>query len=484
MRHPLRDVVVVVPGILGSRLERARRPIWGGAGVAAALLDPEGTLGLCGDGFAPEPDVVATGLIGRLAQFPGLSKIDAYDRLVDGLLAQFQLDKANFVTFPYDWRLSCRVNAKQLACRIWPVLDARRRTHPGAGFVFICHSMGGLIVQHFTDVLGGAADTHEVVTLGTPFRGAAKAFEVISRGWPARLPGIRSRFRRLAQRLPSVYELLPRYRAIVDGSERRLLAPADLAPGASFALFEQAEVFHNALDLPGPRPYGRTVVAGVLQPTAQFARLEAGQVRILKRWKREDGTVLDERGDGTVPRQSFAPPEWRDDRHAVPFPHTHIGLPTTGAVLRTLRHVLTATPRAEQAGERAKLAIDVPDLVEAGTGVEVRCEIAEGDRGVPLLVCAEPVDGRRPPVTQSPRDHDGQLIARFDGLSPGDYRVSVSPAVPMPDVRPVWDALTVVDPALEAAGPARLTETDSLSPHRGHGGVESEGPHETYSDPH
>ncbi|MGH8934018.1 MAG: esterase/lipase family protein [Egibacteraceae bacterium] len=327
------------------------------------------------------------------------------------------------------------------------MLEARRRTDPKAGFVFVCHSMGGLIAQHFTDVLGGAVDTREVVTLGTPFRGAVRAFGVISRGWPAWLPGIRSRFRRLAQSLPCVYELLPRYLAIVDGSQRRRLMVADLAPEASLELFEQAAAFHEKLDLPGVRPYGRTVVAGVLQPTPQFARIEAGTVKILTRWERVDGTVLDERGDGTVPRQSLAPPEWRDDRHAVPFAHTHVGLPTTDAVLRTLHHVLTATPRAEQADERAKLALDVPDLAEAGAGVEVRCEVAEGDPAIPLLVRAEAVDSTRPPVVKSPRDRDGQLTAILDGLPPGDYRVSVGPALPMPDVRPVWDALTVVDPA-------------------------------------
>ncbi len=447
MRHPVRDIVVVVPGILGSRLERAGKPIWGGAGVAHALVDPEGALGLRGDGFAPEPDVAAVGLIGRLAQFPGLSKIDAYDRLVDGLTERFELDRGNFVTFPYDWRLSCVTNARLLAERIFPVLEARRRAYPDAGFVFVCHSMGGLIAQHFTDVLGGAVDTREVVTLGTPFRGAVKAFGVISQGWPGRLPGIRSRFRRLARTLPSVYELLPRYLAILDGQERRRLATADLAPGARLELFEKAAAFHDKLDLPGARPYGRTVVAGVLQPTEQFARLELGTVRVLKRWERGDGTVLDERGDGTVPRQSLAPPEWRDDRHAVPFPHTHVGLPTTNAVLRTLNHVLTATPRAEQALERAKLAIDVPDLAEAGGAVEVCCEVAEGDRGIPLLVRAEPVDSKRPPLVKSPRDRGGELVAVLDGMPPGDYRVSVGPALPMPDVRPVWDALTVVDPA-------------------------------------
>lgn len=221
-RHPVGDVVVIVPGIGGSRLQRDGHTIWGGRHVISALVSPESTLALRGDGFVPEPDVRAVGLLGRLAQLPGLSKIDAYDRLVDQLRASFKFDPSNFIVFPYDWRLSCTVNARLMAERICPVLDERRRTEPGAGFVFVCHSMGGLIAQQFTDVLGGDVDTKDVITLGVPFRGAVKALGVLSNGWPPSLPIIRSRFRRLARTLPSVHELLPRYRAIIDGSQRRV----------------------------------------------------------------------------------------------------------------------------------------------------------------------------------------------------------------------------------------------------------------------
>lgn len=167
-------------------------------------------------------------LIGRLAQFPGLSKIDAYARLVDCLPASFQLDRANSVAFPYDWRFSCAVNARLLADRICPATIATR-----------CRSR-------------------------TP----------------------------------------------------------------------------------------------------------------------------------------------------------HVGLPTAEAVLRTLRHLLTATPKAEQAEPaRARLAIGIPDLVEAGVPVEVRCEVAEGDPDIPLLVGAEPVEGARPPMVKSPRDRDGELVAVLDGVA-------------------------------------------------------------------
>src|SRR5688572_19907653 len=97
MAFPVPDVVVVVPGILGSRLERDGRVIWGGAGTMGALLAPERLLGLHGSGFELEPDVRAVGLVGRLSQFPGLAAIDAYDRLLDQLRARFALSPANFL---------------------------------------------------------------------------------------------------------------------------------------------------------------------------------------------------------------------------------------------------------------------------------------------------------------------------------------------------------------------------------------------------
>ena len=146
---------------------------------------------------------------------------------------------------------------------------------PGSGSGYeLGRLIHGRVVQHFTDVLGGATDTKEVITLGTPFRGAVKALGVLSRGWPPWLPGIRSRCRRLARTLPSVYELLPRYQAVVEGSERRTVAAADLDPTESGGPFERAGAFRAALDTPGTRPYGRIVITRSLEPTPQFARVE------------------------------------------------------------------------------------------------------------------------------------------------------------------------------------------------------------------
>ncbi len=451
-RADVGDVLVVVPGILGSRLRhRERGLVWGGASTVTALLAPARTLALGGDGLCPDPDVTADGLVRFPQQIPGLWKVDAYSALVEGLHQRFFLDGSNLIVFAYDWRLSCATNARLLADRVEPVLAARRRRAPDAQLVFVAHSMGGLVVQYFADVLGGAADTKRIITIGTPFRGAAKALGAISRGTPARLPVIRSRVRDLVCTLPSVYELLPRYRAIIDGDTRRAMSAADLPKGADERLFAEACGFHTAIEQAPLGSYRRKVVVGSHQRTAQFASSAGGRLVVHDHWQAPDGTTLDERGDGTVPIQSVTPRGWDDYADADRFAQGHIALPGAEEVLGALDWVLSAPPRAEQGPRRAMLALEVPDLAEGGAPLEVTVEVAEGDRDVPLIVGVRPLTSQPPPGPRSPAREDGVLVARFDGLAAGDHIVRVSPAVRMPDVRPVWDLVTVVDPALATA---------------------------------
>jgi hypothetical protein len=433
-RDQVEDVLVIVPGILGSRLRhREHGVVWGGARTAVTFLRPS-TLGLATDGTRSDPDVTPDGLVGFPLQLPGLAKITAYTALLRSLDKHFELEpERNVVVFAYDWRLSCATNARLLQERLAPVLEARRRRHAQARLVFVAHSMGGLVVAHFTDVLGGAADTKRVITIGTPFRGAPKALGALAAPPSGPLSGVRGRIQALVRTLPSIYELLPRYRAIVDGDARRALVAADL-PEALQPGFARAGAFHDAIDRAPRGTYHRHVLIGSHQPTAQFATLDAGAVVLHERWAGRD-----ERGDGTVPRQSVTPAGWDDDADAVPFAQLHVALPGTSEVVRVLHHVLTARSRADQGPARAMLALSVPDLVLAGEPLIVHAEVAEGDGDVPLLVHAEPLDGSPPPRPTTARD------ARFDGLKPGDYRIRLEPAVRMPDVRPVWDLVTCVE---------------------------------------
>lgn len=340
--------------------------------------------------------------------------------------------------------------AAGMALGMKKALEERRRSHPGATLVFLCHSMGSLVVQHATDVVGLGSDTRRVITLGTPFRGTAKALGVLAGSWPSAAPFqcLRHQLSELAGTFPSVYELLPRYRAIVEGSTVRPIELGDLGLSGKDELFERSTAFHASLEVPGPRPYRRTVVVGSSQRTWQYAQVANGVVELLHAC---DGAA-DERGDGTVPRQSVPPPEWPDDGDAFPLPQAHLGPPYAPSTFRVVRNALTATPRDQQdMAERAQLALDVPDLVLAGTPASMLCEVVAGDPGVPLVVTVQQADSERAARATRPQMRDGRMTALFHDLPPGDYLVSLGPAGPISGVAPVHDAFTVVEPAVEAA---------------------------------
>lgn len=431
----IEDLLVIVPGILGSRLRHVEHGVvWGGAKTPATLLRPMRALRLGGDGRQADPKVQPDGLIELPLQLPGLSKIDAYTGLLKALRRDFALDDSNLLEFAYDWRLSCAFNARRLGEEV----EARRN---GRKVVFVAHSMGGLVVQHYTDVLGGGEHTKRVITVGTPFRGAAKALGAMAPAEGSPLSGVRDRIAEVVRTLPSVYELLPTYRAIVSLEGKRAMTAGDLPAAASTDLYAAAADFHAQGEAGDSAAYRRSVLIGSLQPTVQFASISAGQISLHQAWN-----DTDERGDGTVPRQSVAPPGWVDDADAEPFAQKHVALPSTKDVLRKLQHVLTATPRAAQGPVRAKLALDVPDLVDAGGALVVTAEIAEGEE-LPLKVHLKHSDGKRAKPPQSGAPTNGRFVARFGNLAPGDYFVCVEPGIRQPDVQPVWDLTTVIDPA-------------------------------------
>src|SRR5919201_3811087 len=112
MARPMADVVVVIPGILGSSLQRRGHEVWGLSLAAAfhALTSLGGSLrelALTDDSSDPDADldgVTAARVLPDLHQIPYVWKIDGYTRLIRALTSRFTLVPGqNYFEFPYDW---------------------------------------------------------------------------------------------------------------------------------------------------------------------------------------------------------------------------------------------------------------------------------------------------------------------------------------------------------------------------------------------
>src|SRR4051794_20279566 len=186
------DIYVLVPGILGSVLQKDGKDIFGlTAGAAFRALFSGGrnvaSLQMSEPAWEPPdpgdeeihpvPDlgdgVTADRLAADAHLIPGLWKVDGYGKVGEFVRKRFRLVPGqSYFEFPYDWRRDNRAAAHQLAasCRRW--LAERRKIYPDAQLVLVGHSMGGLVARYYLEVLGGWRDTRRLITFGTPYRGS------------------------------------------------------------------------------------------------------------------------------------------------------------------------------------------------------------------------------------------------------------------------------------------------------------------------
>ena len=133
------DLVVVLPGILGSVLERDGAPVWNHSLAALRHVLPPHRLAAA---LQIDEPLRPTRLIKGVHLMPGLWKIDGYGGLLRYLRGSLDFSRGNLVEFPYDWRLSCADNAVQLKETVERELTRWRETVPEARVSYLCHSMG------------------------------------------------------------------------------------------------------------------------------------------------------------------------------------------------------------------------------------------------------------------------------------------------------------------------------------------------------
>ena len=481
------DLVVAIPGILGSRLVRKE----GGRCVTVwdlsirrlpALLKAlvSGGVALEGNGVDPPDDGIEAVDLFSYQLLPGFFGVDDYASLIESL--ERSVSPRQVITFPYDWRLSNRHAARALervasdALRLWRAESG----HVQAKLWLICHSMGGLVARYFCEALGGAAETRAVITIGTPHRGSIRALEALVNG--KRLGPID--VTRMVRSLPSAYELLPLFPAVRQGSEDALDRRPDDAfdqrpddaftmvrvaelfgldpitgddvpgwvdpvreglspplPGLDRAMLKRALEFHAAIRGPAetragkgePSPYRLEAFFNRRQPTALSARLEGQHLQVFNthherragRWVEEDA-----RGDGTVPSFAAVPIEWDDTSRAVPLGERHAAMPAGAAVrdaiFNWLRPLDVRAKKGVGTDDDDVIALDIPSVLTEGDDLPVTLSARRPANGFVDVVDVD--TGARASRPFRLAGLTTPWTSVFPRLTPGVHRVVVRPA--------------------------------------------------------
>jgi pimeloyl-ACP methyl ester carboxylesterase len=460
MSYQTEDIVVFLPGITGSVLQKNGRDRWGtSAGAIFRVLTSRGdsirdlaleapddpSLDDLGDGVTAPRLVPDTHLV------PGLWKIDGYTKLTRDIRRAFRLEEGrNAHDFPYDWRRDNRVAARRLQRSVERWLHEWRKTYPKARAVLVAHSMGGLISRYYLEVLGGWENVRTLITFGTPYGGSLNALGFIENGHRPGLGFIRLDLSEVLRSFSSVYQLLPTYECVDTGDgQLRMIGDAAGMSSLDYGRARAALAFHDEIaeavrSRPASvRPHIVPVV-GIEQPTSQSARLANGVLEVLRM---RDGK--DESGDGTVPRVSAVPFELLDAQVEVYAAEAHGSLQNQDAVLTHLRGVLSRPDiqiRRMRPGPPIGLALHLPDAVPAGEPIRFRVEPAEGQPT--LLATLSTAEGEV--VSQAPlrRRREGHQEGAFDPPPEGIYRIQVAGIEEEGQrVSPVTDVFVVAPPS-------------------------------------
>ncbi|MDF5728781.1 MAG: alpha/beta hydrolase [Rhizonema sp. PD38] len=190
--------IILLPGIMGSELaDSSRKKVW----VNLRGLIIEGCfhlLELDSTGKDPMPSA-------------SLASIGVYKHAY--FKTQVWLEKKGYTvhSFAYDWRKSIDQSANQLKVFV----EEKAADQPNKQFVFVAHSMGGLVVRRYLDIFKAQAEERleKLIMLGTPNKGSYLPLIAMKGDFPVvKIAGFRyggAIVRKIVQSFPGLYELCP-----------------------------------------------------------------------------------------------------------------------------------------------------------------------------------------------------------------------------------------------------------------------------------
>jgi Lecithin:cholesterol acyltransferase len=480
MGEKIGDLVVVVPGIMGSTLARRDEDrlsaVWApSAGVLVETIKRLGrniqSLALredVGDGD-PQDGIEPTGLMPDIHVVPGLWSINlGYSKLVAWLTKTFQLVQynpraeraneslplSNLVCFGYDWRLSNQLNAQRLKKIVEPILEKWRGQggdFRDARLVFVCHSMGGLVARWYAEQLDGAEVTRKIITIGTPHRGSVNALETLVNGIRKGIGPFGLRLTDMARSFPSMYELLPAYQCIEYPEGLR--APYEVSvPEVDSERARRARVdFHDKLiDSPNRFTAGYDLhpIIGTRQPTGATAKIQAGRLIPSNLIEGEDLG-----GDGTVCRLAAVPPGVPLDSNMIfGLSEQHGALQHHLGVFEQLYTALTGSERIymDDPSGAATIGLTIEQLHYPNEPIHLKATSSSDDVRLRAIVVDEA--GRVVGSELLWRAEPGHFFTDLDPLPPGGYEICIdrdgqnaNPVQKLTASTLVWDPVADID---------------------------------------
>jgi pimeloyl-ACP methyl ester carboxylesterase len=209
---------LLVPGTQATCLSDGRGVVYNAVRVSMPLV-AEGIAGFPREQWAALMGLGSTP--GQLA--PASTSLLAGESLrTDSVVRSPYEPLKGLTTWPYDWRADLRWNAARL------VDDLRAmRTRGEAPPNLVGHSQGGLLIVLASKVAGAefAGLARSVVLVGSPLAGTTKAAAAMLFGRDDLGKGTAGIARTMARTWPALYQMLPRWAAVVDPGGAPL--PAD-----------------------------------------------------------------------------------------------------------------------------------------------------------------------------------------------------------------------------------------------------------------